>query len=407
MSLLDRFLKYVTVDTTSDPESQKSPSVPEKELPFADMLAEELQSLGADNVRRDEYGYVYATIPSTIENYTGKIVGFIAHMDTASDAPGAHIRPRVIPRYPGGDIELGNGVVLTKENSPFLVSQTGKTLVVTDGSTLLGGDDKAGVAAIVTAAEYLMSHPQIKHGPVKIAFTPDEEVGRGVEHFDIPLFGAKYAYTMDGQCLGGLEYENFNAAGASIDIRGVSIHPGSAKGRMVSALRVGMELESMLPVSEKPEYTEGREGFYHLLAVQGSVDHARMVYIIRDHDRDKFEQKKAFLQKVCDFLNDKYGKGTITAAIQDSYYNMKQAVEPYPFMLDYVREVYRSMGIASKEEPIRGGTDGATLSLRGLPCPNLGTGAYNCHGRTEYAVVEEMEKASEVIVRLAQRYAQD
>lgn len=406
MSCASRFLRYVVQDTTSQESSESSPSVPEKEIPFADSLKEELLHIGAADVVRDEYGYVYATVPSTIPDYQGKTVGFIAHMDTASDAPGADIRPRVIESYDGGDIELGEGYTLSPASTPSLQGQIGKTLIVTDGRTLLGGDDKAGIAEIMTACEYLIQHPEIPHGPVKIAFTPDEEIGRGVAHFDLTRFGADFAYTVDGQRLGDLESENFNAAGAEVSFRGKSIHPGSAKGQLLSAARVAMEFESMLPVAEKPEYTEGREGFFHLLFMNGTVEQARLVYIIRDHDRRKFEEKKAFPLRVQDFLNEKYGAGTVTVSMKDSYFNMKEVIDQYPFLLEYVREVYRSLGITPLEDPIRGGTDGAMLSLRGLPCPNLGTGGYNCHSRREYVCVQEMDKMSEVLVRLAQRFAE-
>ena len=403
-NVMDRFLSYVVVDTTSDPESVTFPSSA-SEIPFADRLEEELKALGVVDVVRDENGYVYGTIPSTIPDYTGPVVGFIAHMDTASDAPGADIKPRVIEGYDGSDIELGNGLWLRPDQFESLKGNIGKTLIVTDGSTLLGGDDKAGVAEIMTATEYLLAHPELPHGPIKVGFTPDEEIGRGVDFFDVKRFGADYAYTMDGGELGELEYENFNAASGLVEINGTSIHPGSAKGKMVSAALIGMELQSLLPVFERPEHTEGREGFTHLISFEGTVDRARLQYIIRDHDRALFEKKKAFLQEIGLFLNKKYGDGTVKVTVTDSYYNMKEQVEPYPFLLDYVKEVYQELDIKPIIQPIRGGTDGSRLSYMGLPCPNLGTGDYNCHGRYESVCVDKMEKAVEVIVRLAQRFA--
>ena len=404
-SVLERFLKYVVVDTTSNPESETFPSVPETEIPFADMLAGELTSIGVQNVTRDENGYVYGTIPSTIENYQGPVVGFIAHMDTASDAPGKNVHPRVIDCYDGSDIELGNGLVLRPADFESLKGNIGKKLVVTDGTTLLGGDDKAGVAEIMTAAEYLISHPEIPHGPIQVGFTPDEEIGRGVDFFDVKRFGADYAYTMDGGELGELEYENFNAASGLVEINGISIHPGSAKGKMVSAALVGMEFQSLLPVFERPEHTESREGFTHLISFEGTVDRAKLQYIIRDHDYALFEKKKQFLQDIGAFMNQKYGEGTVKVTVTDSYFNMRKQIEPYPFLLENVQEVYKELDIEPIIVPIRGGTDGARLSFMGLPCPNLGTGDYNCHGRFEYACVDKMETAVQVIVRLCQRFA--
>lgn len=405
MNVLERFLRYVVIDTTSDPESATFPSTAEKQHFFADQLTLELREMGLADAQKDEFGYVFATIPSTIENYQGPVLGFIAHMDTAPDAPGDGIKPRVIDAYDGGDIPLGNGLVLSPAQFESLKGNIGKRLVVTDGSTLLGGDDKAGLAEIVTAAQYLLSHPEIPHGPIRIGFTPDEEVGQGVDHFDVARFGADYAYTMDGGELGELEYENFNAANAAVLIAGTSIHPGSAKGKMISAITVGMELISLLPTFEKPEYTEGREGFTHPTNFNGSVDQVKIHFIIRDHDKALFEKKKAFLHQAADFLNQKYGENTVTVELEDSYYNMKEKVAPYPFLLDYVKEVYAELGIEPIIVPIRGGTDGARLSFMGLPCPNLGTGDYNCHGRYEYVCVDKMEQAVEVIVRLARKFA--
>ncbi|MBO4886925.1 MAG: peptidase T [Firmicutes bacterium] len=404
-AVMDRFLKYVVIDTTSDPASESFPSVPETELHFADMLAEELKAIGVSDVSRDEYGYVFGTIPSTIESYEGPVVGFLAHMDTSFDAPGKDIHPRVIECYDGSDIELGNGLVLRPDDFGSLKKNIGKKLIVTDGSTLLGGDDKAGVAEIMTAAEYLIAHPEIPHGPIKVGFTPDEEIGRGVDYFDVKRFGADYAYTMDGGELGELEYETFNAAAGIVEIFGTSIHPGSAKGKMVSALQLGIEFQGMLPVFERPEHTEGREGFTHLHGFNGNADHARLDYIIRDHDRAKFEKKKDFMLEIGRFMNLKYGEGTVKVTVEDSYYNMGEVISKYPFLLDNARDVYKDLGIEPITVPVRGGTDGSRLSFMGLPCPNLGTGDYNCHGRYEYVCVDKMEMAVKVIIDLCQRFA--
>ena len=409
MSVEERFIKYVKIDTTSDPASDTIPSSREAELAFADMIVDELRSAGVTDAARDPNGYVMGTVPSTIENYTGAVLGFIAHMDTASDAPGNNIQPCVIKNYDGSDIVLNKEKNIVMKPSEFasLTRCTGQDLIVTDGNTLLGGDDKAGVAEIIAMAEYLIGHPEIKHGPIRIAFTPDEEIGRGVVYFDTAKFGADYAYTMDGGEIGELEYENFNAAQADVDITGIAIHPGSAKGKMLSAARVGMEFNEMLPTFQKPEYTEGYEGFIHLISINGTVEHCRLTYIVRDHDRGLFEQKKAFLQNITDFLNAKYGKGTVALTVRDSYYNMKEKVEPYPFLLDHVKEVYKAMGIEPRIQAIRGGTDGATLSYMGLPCPNLGTGDFNCHGHFEYVSIDQMHQSVEVLVRLAVRFASE
>ena len=405
-SVMDRFLRYVVIDTTSDASSDTFPSVPDKELPFADMLTRELIEIGISDAVRDEYGYVFGTIPSTIENYQGPVIGFLAHMDTASDAPCANIHPRVIECYDGKDIPLGDGtLVLRPSDFDSLTRNIGKKLIVTDGTTLLGGDDKAGVAEIMTAAEYLLAHPEIPHGPIRIGFTPDEEIGSGVDYFDVARFGADYAYTMDGGEIGELEFETFNAAAGLVEINGLSIHPGSAKGKMRSAALIGMELQAMLPVFERPEHTEGYEGFTHLISFEGTVDRAKLTYIIRDHDKDLFEKKKAFLKKIGDFLNAKYGEGTVKVTVEDSYYNMREKIEPYAFLLDYPKEVMAEMGIKPLIAPVRGGTDGSRLSFMGLPCPNLGTGDYNCHGRFEYVCVDKMEQAVELIVKLAARFA--
>lgn len=407
MNVSERFLQYVSVDTTSDPESTTFPSTAAKQLPFADSLVEEMKSIGIADACRDEYGYVMGTIPSTIEGYSGPILGFVAHMDTACDAPGANIKPRIIENYDGQDIVLNAEKNIVMRTSEFqnLLPYKGQTLIVTDGTTLLGGDDKAGVAEIMTAAETLIQHPEIQHGPIRIGFTPDEEVGHGVAHFDVKKFGADYAYTLDGGELGELEYENFNAASATVQITGISIHPGSAKNKMLNAALVGMEFQSMLPVFEKPENTEGYEGFTHLIGFEGTVEQAKLKYIIRDHDKALYEKKKAFMQDIAAFLNHKYGEGTIQLTIEDSYFNMKEQIEPHMFLIDHVVEVYHDLGITPKIQAIRGGTDGARLSFMGLPCPNLGTGDHNCHGHFEFTCIESMETSVQVVIKLAERFA--
>lgn len=407
MHVKDRFLKYVAIDTTSDPDSGTFPSTP-SQLSFADMLAEEMRAMGLQDVCSDKNGYVYGTIPSTIADYDGCTLGFIAHMDTANDAPGADIRPRVVEAYDGKDIVLNEEMQMIMRPDEFeaLRALEGKTLIVTDGRTLLGGDDKAGLAEILTAAEYLMEHPEIGHGPIRIAFTPDEEIGCGADRFDVKLFGADFAYTMDGGAAGELEYENFNAASADITFTGTSIHPGSAKGKMVNAALIAMEYQQMLPSFMRPECTDGYEGFIHLIDMDGCVEHACLKYIIRDHDMKLFEEKKALVTRAADYLNAKYGAGTVSADVRDSYFNMKEKIEPHRCLIDNVLKVYDRLGITPHIQPIRGGTDGARLSFMGLPCPNLGTGDYNCHGRFEFTCVESMEQCVQVIVELAQEFAE-
>lgn len=407
MQVSERFLKYVAIDTTSDPDSTTFPSTAEKQLAFADMLVQEMQEMGITDAARDTYGYVMGTIPSTIKEYQGPVLGLIAHMDTACDAPGAHIKPRVIEQYDGEDIVLNaeKNIVMKTADFENLAQYKGQSLIVTDGTTLLGGDDKAGIAEILTAAEYFLAHPEIAHGPIRIGFTPDEEVGQGVAHFDVAAFGADFAYTLDGGELGELEYENFNAASATVEFTGISIHPGSAKNKMLSAMLVAMEFQSMLPVYEKPENTEGREGFTHLIGMDGSVEHAKLKYIIRDHDRALYEKKKAFMHTIAEYLNHKYGEGTVTLTVEDSYFNMREQIEPHMFLIDHVLKVYEELNIEPKIVAIRGGTDGARLSFMGLPCPNLGTGDHNAHGRFEFVCVQSMESMVQVIIKLAEQFA--
>ena len=401
MTVEERFLKYIAVDTTSDPSSDTFPST-KSQLDFAAALREEMESLGLENVSIDQYGYVFGTIPSTIKDYSGKILGFISHMDTSCAESGKNIRPRIIKRYDGKDIVLNEekNIIMSPRDFSNLAQYQGQDLIVTDGNTLLGGDDKAGIAEILTAAEYLLAHPEIPHGPVRVGFTPDEEIGQGTEHFDVEKFGADFAYTMDGGECGELEYENFNAAEAVADLNGVSIHPGSAKGKMINAIRLAMEYERLMPSVQRPECTEGREGFIHLDSLQGSVDHARSEYIIRDHDMDLFQKKKKHMEDMARIMNIKYGYEAVSLKIQDSYFNMKDKIEPHRFLIDNVLKVYEKLGIQPQIQPIRGGTDGAQLSFKGLPCPNLGTGDHNCHGHFEFTCIQAMEKSVEVIVEL-------
>ena len=401
MTVEERFLKYIAVDTTSDPSSDTFPST-KSQLDFAAALREEMESLGLENISIDQYGYVFGTIPSTIKDYSGKILGFISHMDTSCAESGKNIRPRIIKNYDGKDIVLNEekNIIMSPRDFSNLAQYQGQDLIVTDGNTLLGGDDKAGIAEILTAAEYLLAHPEIPHGPVRVGFTPDEEIGQGTDHFDVEKFGADFAYTMDGGECGELEYENFNAAEAVADFNGVSIHPGSAKGKMINAIRLAMEYERLMPSVQRPECTEGREGFIHLDSLQGSVDHARSEYIIRDHDMDLFQKKKKHMEDMARIMNIKYGYEAVSLKIQDSYFNMKEKIEPHRFLIDNVLKVYEKLGIQPQIQPIRGGTDGAQLSFKGLPCPNLGTGDHNCHGHFEFTCIQAMEKSVEVIVEL-------
>lgn len=393
--LIDRFLRYVSVDTQSDEDSQSQPSTA-KQLNLLKMLRDELEAMGV-KAELDEYGYVMATVPANTEKKVPKI-GFISHVDTAPDAPGDQIKPQIIENYDGGKILLkGTGAYLDPEVFPEMTKYKGQTLITTDGTTLLGADDKAGVAAIMNAVQYMREHPEFKHGEIKVGFTPDEEIGRGVVKFDVKKFGADYAYTMDGGEVGELECENFNAASAKIHIQGRNVHPGYAKGKMKNAIIIAQEFNAMLPVEQRPEYTEGYEGFYHIISFKGSVEEADFGYIIRDHDREKFEEKKKFIQTVADFINAKYGEGTCTATVKDQYYNMKEQVLPHWHIVEKAVKAMEAAGIKAKIQPIRGGTDGANLSFMGLPCPNIFAGGLNFHGRLEFVPLESIEKASEVI----------
>ncbi len=402
--ILDRFLRYVSVDTQSNEESETQPSTA-KQWNLLKMLRDELKALGVE-VDLDEYGYVMASIPSNIDKQV-PAVGFIAHVDTAPDASGADVKPQIVPDYDGGEIPLKGvpGLSLRPSEFPEMLHYVGQTLITTDGTTLLGADDKAGVAEIMQAVQYIVEHPEFKHGPVKIGFTPDEEIGRGVVKFDVKRFGADYAYTMDGGEIGELEFENFNAASARIHIQGSNVHPGSAKGKMRNAILIGMELNALLPVAERPEYTEGYEGFFHIISFKGSVESADFAYIIRDHDRSKFESRKDLMQKVVAFVNAKYGEGTATLDLKDSYYNMREQVEPHYHIVEKAVQAMEMAGIKAKIQPIRGGTDGANLSFKGLPCPNIFAGGLNFHGKMEFVPLESIEKASEVILNLISLYA--
>ncbi|MCM1178391.1 MAG: peptidase T [Clostridium sp.] len=397
--ILDRFLRYVAVDTQSDENSESQPSSA-KQLNLLGMLRDELNAMGVE-ATLDEYGYVMATIPS---NYGDEIpaVGFIAHVDTSPDASGADIKPQIISNYDGSDIPLKGveGLSLKTSEFPELLEYKGQTIITTDGTTLLGADDKAGVAEIMDAVQYIVEHPEFRHGEIKIGFTPDEEIGRGVVKFDVKKFGAKYAYTMDGGRIGELEYENFNAAAATVHIQGRNIHPGYAKGKMLNAILIGMELNALLPVEQRPEYTSGYEGFFHIINFSGTVESATFSYIIRDHDMALYEQKKETMQKCVDFINGKYGEGTATLTLKHQYYNMRKEVEPHYHIVEKAVKAMEMEGITPHIQPIRGGTDGANLSFMGLPCPNIFAGGHNFHGKMEFVPLESMEKASKVILNI-------
>ena len=401
----ERLLNYVKYDTASDGGSDTCPST-EKQLVFARVLEQEMKELGLQNVRLDNNGYLYGTVPGNIEGYTGPVLGFIAHMDVVDDVPSWDIKPRIVENYDGGDIVLeGSGALLSPAEFPELARCKGKSLMVTDGTTLLGADDKAGIAEILTLCEQLLSDPDFKHGPVQVAFTPDEEIGRGADLFDVPGFGADFAYTLDGGAYGELEYENFNAASLKVDIKGKNIHPGSAKDKMKNALTIGMEFEYLLPAQQKPEFTEKYDGFFHLTDMQGDVENAAMRYILRDHDAAKLERKKEDARAAAHFLNRKYGEGTVTLTIRDSYQNMADQIRPHWHLVDNAMEAMRRTGVEPVTVPIRGGTDGARLSFMGLPCPNLGTGGGNFHGKLEYCCVEEMDLAVQCMKHLVEIYS--
>jgi len=398
MNIVERFLNYTKFDTQSSEESETVPSTA-KQLVFAEYLKKELEREGLSDVEMDDKGYIYATLKSNTKKKVPTI-GFISHYDTSPDCSGANVNAQIIKNYDGGDITLASGLVSSVQKFPELKAHVGEDLIVTDGTTLLGADDKAGIAEIMQAMCYLRDHPEIEHGDIRVGFNPDEEIGKGAHHFDVKRFGCEWAYTMDGGDLGGLEYENFNAAGAKITIHGVSVHPGYAKGKMVNANTLAFELAQMLPATETPEHTEDYEGFYHLYSVNGSTEKATLNYIIRDHSFDKFEARKSFVESCVKAMNEKYGEGTIECAISDQYYNMKEKIDPNMHVIDIVLQAMQESGVAPKVEPIRGGTDGAQLSFKGLPCPNIFAGGLYFHGPHETVSIQVMEKAVDVIVRI-------
>lgn len=405
MDITNRFLNYTQFDTQSAEDAATVPSTP-KQLVFARYLADELRREGLSEVTLDDKGYIYATLEASVEEGdrcgagTVPTIGFIAHYDTSPDCSGANIRPRMVKDYDGTDIVLDEGIVLSPERFPELLTHKGEDLIVTDGHTLLGADDKAGIAEIVQAMVYLKAHPEIKHGKIRVAFNPDEEIGLGAHHFDVRRFGCDWAYTMDGGEVGELEYENFNAASAKFHINGVSVHPGYAKGKMKNAGVLATELAAMFPADERPETTEGYEGFYHLTAMEAHTERATLSYIIRDHDRDRFEARKRFVQEVAEAMNQRHGEGTVSVEVNDQYYNMKEMVAPHMHIIDLAMEAMRDCGVEPRVKPIRGGTDGAQLSFKGLPCPNLFAGGLNFHGPYEFVPVQSMEKAMRVIVNI-------
>ena len=409
MTLTERFLKYVSFCTTSDEETNMTPSTP-GQMEFAKYLAEELKQIGMTEVTLDENGYVMATLPANTE---GKpTIGFIAHMDTAPDASGKNVKARIVENYDGQDIVLNadKNIVFEVEKYPEILDYKGQDIIVTDGTTLLGADDKAGLAEIVSACEYLINHPEIKHGKIRVGFTPDEEIGQGADHFDVKKFGCDWAYTMDGGAIGELEYENFNAAGCKVKVHGVNVHPGYGYHKMINSMRIANQFATMLPRWETPEHTQGYEGFYHLIAMNGSVEETTLQYIIRDHDRARFESRKREIEHLARKINQEYGEGTVEVEIRDQYYNMREMVEPVMHIVTLVEEAMKEVeeamkevGVTPKVQPIRGGTDGARLSFEGLPCPNIFAGGVNFHSRFEYLPVQSMEKAMEVILQIVQK----
>ncbi|MBO7140277.1 MAG: peptidase T [Prevotella sp.] len=403
MTVTERFLNYTAFDTQSSEESQSTPSTP-GQMVFAQYLAEELKREGLHDVVLDDKGYVYATLPGNVTEDLPTI-GFIAHYDTSPDCSGKGVKPRIVEHYDGGDIMLSEGIVLSPSVFPELLAHKGEDLIVTDGHTLLGADDKAGIAEIVQAMTWLRDHTEVKHGRVRIAFTPDEEIGRGADHFDVEGFGCQWAYTMDGGDVGELEYENFNAASAKVTVQGVSVHPGYAKGKMVNASLLAMEFETQLPADERPETTEGYEGFFHVTSINGSTSEACLSLIIRDHDRERFDKRKKLVADIATKMNSRYGEGTVTVEMHDQYYNMKEVVAGQQHIIDLALKAMRRAGVEPRVQPIRGGTDGAQLSFKGLPCPNIFAGGLNFHGPYEFIPVQSMEKAVRVIVGICQLLA--
>ena len=400
MDITERFLNYTKFDTQSSEESESVPST-SKQLIFANYLKEELEREGLSDVEMDEMGYIYATLKANTKKKTPTI-GFISHYDTSPDCSGANIKARIVRNYDGGDIELSEGIVSSPSKFPELKAHVGEDLIVTDGTTLLGADDKAGIAEIVEAMCWLRDHNEVKHGEIRVAFNPDEESGMGAHHFDVEKFGCEWAYTMDGGDLGDLEFENFNAASAKINIKGVSVHPGYAKGKMINANRLAAEFAAMLPADETPEETEGYEGFYHLLGINSNIEKATLSYIIRDHDRERFEDRKDFIEECVRKMQEKYGEGTVTTEIKDQYYNMKEKIDPNMHVIDVVLKAMQESDVPPRVKPIRGGTDGAQLSFKGLPCPNIFAGGVNFHGPFEFISVQVMEKAMQTIVKICE-----
>lgn len=402
MTVIDRFLKYVTFDTQSDENTGVTPSTA-KQMVFAKYLQQELQELGLEDITLDENGYLFATLPANVDRPI-PVIGFIAHMDTSPDMSGENVKPRIVEKYDGTDIVLcsKDNIVLSPSQFPELLDHKGEDLIVTDGHTLLGADDKAGMAEIVSAMAYLKEHPEIKHGKIRIGFNPDEEIGLGAHKFDVEKFGAKWAYTMDGGEVGELEFENFNAAAAKVTIKGRNVHPGYAKNKMINSMLVANEFMSMLPADETPATTEGYEGFYHLVGMKGEVEQSELSYIIRDHDREKFERRKAFVAECAGKINEKYGNEIVKVELKDQYYNMRQEVEPLMHIIDIAFGAMKEAGVEPKVKAIRGGTDGAQLSFKGLPCPNIFAGGLNFHGRYEFVPVQSIEKAVKVIVKIAE-----
>ena len=401
MNPVERFIRYVKFDTQSSENSTTVPSTP-KQMVFARYLRDEMIAEGLHDVVLDDKGYLYATLPSTMDDGTAPTIGFISHYDTSPDCSGAGVQPRIVEHYDGGDILLSEGIVSSPKKFPELLEHVGEDLIVTDGTTLLGADDKAGIAEIMQAVCYLRDHPEIKHGKIRIAFNPDEEIGMGAHHFDVDLFGCQWAYTIDGGDLGELEYENFNAASAKVTITGISVHPGYAKGKMLNASIVAHEFISMLPEDERPETTDGYQGFYHLTGMEGCCEKAKLSFIIRDHDHERFDERKATMCEVAERLNQRYGDGVCHVVIADQYYNMLEKIQPVSHIIERAKEAMLKAGVTPKVQPIRGGTDGAQLSFKGLPCPNLFTGAVNFHGPYEFISVQVMEKATKTIINLCQ-----
>ena len=399
MDITERFLNYTKFDTQSSEDSDSVPSTP-KQLIFAEYLKKELINEGLSDVEMDDKGYIYASLKANTKGVP--TIGFISHYDTSPDCSGADIKPQIVHQYDGSDILLSEGIVSSPAKFPELLKHVGEDLIVTDGKTLLGADDKAGIAEIVQAMCWLRDHKEVKHGEIRIAFNPDEEIGMGAHHFDVKKFGCEWAYTMDGGDVGELEFENFNAASAKIVVKGVSVHPGYAKGKMVNACLLATELAQMLPKDERPETTEGYQGFFHLLGIEGNVEKAKMSYIIRDHDSDRFEARKRLIQKSVDLMNEKYGADAFTIEVKDQYYNMKEKIDPQMHVIDLVLHAMQDCGVAPKVKPIRGGTDGAQLSFKGLPCPNIFAGGVNFHGPYEFVSIQSMEKAMQVIIRICE-----